>query len=121
MIEPPRFDVLGKTDLAFNGRERAQADRDGAVADRERAHLRHEWIASTTPNCAHNGPEDIGQLTASLTIGGGIRRSTRKSLRDPHRAIAPRLRAPRASWRPERPAISSACRAWGDAGRAGSK
>jgi hypothetical protein len=40
------FDLLGKAELAFTERARARADRDGAAADRERARLRHEWIAS---------------------------------------------------------------------------
>jgi hypothetical protein len=40
------FDALGKSDLAVIERKPARADRDGAVADRERARLRHEWICS---------------------------------------------------------------------------
>lgn len=40
------FDALGKLELAVDERERARAHRDGAAADRERARLRHEWIAS---------------------------------------------------------------------------
>jgi len=40
------FDSLGKTALASDERERARVDRDGAAADRERARLRHDWIAS---------------------------------------------------------------------------
>jgi hypothetical protein len=40
------FDVLGKSELASRERERARADRAGAAADRERARLRHDWIAS---------------------------------------------------------------------------
>jgi hypothetical protein len=40
------FEQLGNSELALTERARARADRDGAVADRERARLRHEWIVS---------------------------------------------------------------------------
>jgi hypothetical protein len=41
------FDALGKSELAAGERKRAEADRAGAAADRERAHLRHEWLRTS--------------------------------------------------------------------------
>jgi hypothetical protein len=47
MIAPRQlFETLCTLELAAGERERARADRKGAVADRERARLRREWIAS---------------------------------------------------------------------------
>ena len=38
------FEALGKSELAARERERAEVDRVGAAADRERARQRHEWV-----------------------------------------------------------------------------
>jgi hypothetical protein len=40
------FDAFGKPELACRERQRARTERDGAVADRERARLRHDWLAT---------------------------------------------------------------------------
>jgi hypothetical protein len=40
------FEMLGKSELAAGERARADVDREGAAADRERARLRHHWITS---------------------------------------------------------------------------
>jgi hypothetical protein len=40
------FEALDRPDLASLERERARSDRAGATADRERAQLRHDWLAS---------------------------------------------------------------------------
>jgi hypothetical protein len=40
------FETLGKPELAAHERARAHVDREGAAADRERAQLRHDWIAA---------------------------------------------------------------------------